>query len=62
MIELVEKGHIKKYKATCPYCKAVFTYLKTDIPSYNRHLPCPYCEREISEPLIGKIVIGEKDE
>lgn len=61
MIELLEKGHIKKYKATCPVCKAVFTYLETDVP-VNYYLKCPYCERDLYEPTIVKTVIGEKDE
>lgn len=62
MIELLEKGHIKKYKATCPECRAVFTYLETDVPDINHYIKCPYCERDIFEPVICKTVIGEKDE
>lgn len=62
MIQLVERGHIKKYRATCPDCKAIFTYLETDVPSYSYYIKCPYCERDIYEPTIIKTVIGEKDE
>lgn len=68
-MRIIKEGKVAKpieFIMKCPYCKTIFTYLKTDIDidcyDYTDFLKCPVCHEEIIVPFFKKKYKGDSNE